>query len=56
MTARVLSAICGDIITRIINQQPTPVERADFARIAHQHNQITDEQLAFYEEQACERA
>lgn len=56
MTARVLSAICGDIILRIINQQPTHAERVDFARIAHAHNQITSAQLALYEEQACERA
>lgn len=52
MTARVLSAICGDIIMRIINQQPTPAERLDFARIAHAHQQITDAQFAVYEEQA----
>ena len=55
MTARRLDAIAAPMFIRIINQQPTPAERADFARIAHQHNQITDEQLAFYEEQACER-
>lgn len=42
MTARILSAVCGDVIMRIINQQPTPAERADFARIAHTYNQITD--------------
>jgi hypothetical protein len=55
VTARVFSAICGDIIMRAINQQPTPVERLDFARIAHAHDQITDAQLAVYEEQACVR-
>lgn len=52
MTARILSAVCGDVIMRIINQQSTPAERADFARIAHAHQQITDAQLAVYEEAA----
>lgn len=55
MTARVLSAICGDIIMRCINSRPTPAERADFARIAHSFDQITDAQLAVYEEAARER-
>lgn len=56
MTARRLDAIAAPMFIRLINSRRTAAERLDWAEIAHQHNQITDEQLAFYEEQACERA
>lgn len=56
MTARILSAVCGDVIMRCINSRPTPAERLDWARIAHADKNITDAQLAFYEEAARERA
>ncbi len=53
MTARRFDAIASDLFLGLINSRRTAAERLDWAEIAHQHNQITDEQLAFYEEQAA---
>jgi hypothetical protein len=55
MTARRFDAIANGLFIGLINQRRTWAERLDWAEIAHQHNQISDEQLAFYEEHARER-
>jgi hypothetical protein len=56
MRPRRFNAIASDLFIALINSRATAAQRLDWAEIAHQHNQISDEQLAFYEEQACERA
>ena len=55
MTARRFDAIASGLFIALINSRRTAVERLEWAEIAHQHNQISDAQLAFYEEQARER-
>lgn len=53
MTARRFNAIASDIFIALINSRATPEDRLDWAEIAHQHGQISDEQLAFYEREAA---
>lgn len=53
MTYRRFNAVCEPIFLRLIESRPTPAERLDWAEIAHQHNQISDEQLARFEREAA---
>lgn len=53
MTARPFITPARALLVSIINAQPTPEQRLDFAEIAHQHGHITDEMLEAYEREAA---
>ena len=47
--ARQFGDAARGVILHLIEAQTDPAERAEWARIAHDHGNITDDELAFYE-------
>jgi hypothetical protein len=53
MTARPFIDPARALIRAIVDAQPTPEKRLEFAEIAHQHGHIGDDTLARYEREVA---
>lgn len=56
MSAQSFGDVTRRFLLTIIDAQPTPEKRREFAEIAHQHGHLTDVQLAAYTTELREAA
>lgn len=56
MSAQSFGDVTRRFLLTIVDAQPTPEKRREFAEIAHQHGHLTDAQLATYATELREAA